>query len=146
LVMLGLLAQACVNVSTGKVALTRLSLSLGESKIYLVEHTAGTRDLTMINLHDDENSGVEAALSFIENKGGRFYELSHNGDRYISFDLDGVGYKFDPNRMFTKVGLRESMRQQGPVSEPALEAVLEFKDQILENSSPASSISSSSSL
>jgi len=132
LIMLVLLVQACVNVSTGKVALTRLGLSLGDSRIYLLEHAAGTRDLTMINLHDDENSGVEAALNFVENKGGRFYELSHNGNRNITFDLEGVTYKFDPNRMFTEPGLRESMESFGPVSELAVGAVLEFKEQILE--------------
>ena len=97
------MVQACVNVSTGKVALTRLSLTLGDSRIYLLEHAAGTRDLTMINLHDDENSGVEAALNFIENKGGRLYELSHSGERNVSFELDGVAYEFDPNRMFINI-------------------------------------------
>lgn len=121
----------CVNVTTGDLASKTLSVNLGETVVQVLEHGAGNRDFTMINLHDNENTSVEAAMEFVEAKGGRLIQLVHDGGRNIKFDLGGVIYEFDPNRMFTRPGLVKSMEEFGPSSEPALEAVEELRDLLL---------------
>ncbi len=130
--IIGLCFVGCVNVTTGDLALKRLSVSLGETTVFVLEHRAGNRDFTMINLHDNEDTSVEAGVAFVEAKGGRLIQLSHDGSRNIKFDLDGVIYEFDPNRMFTKEGLVMSLEEFGPSSEPAIEAIEELRELVLD--------------
>ena len=75
--------------------------------------------LTFVNLHDDENTSVKAALVVIDSIGGRLIELRHSGERNIRFEMSSSTYEFDPNRMFTDKGTKKSMKKFGPFSKKA---------------------------
>jgi hypothetical protein len=57
--------------------------------------------------------------------------LEHGGDRLVSFALDGTVYTFDPNRMFTQVGVEATLREYGPYSPLAAKHVLAFSQRVL---------------
>jgi len=88
---------------------------------------------TMINVHDDENTSVAAGKIIIEQSGGRLIELSHGGQRLVTFSLEGRRHSFDPNRIFSDAGIRATLEKQDAWSEAAHRAVKRFATQYLEH-------------
>jgi len=111
-----------------------VSLALGDDAVTVRVHTMpggeGAR-LNALNLHDDEETSVEAAKAVVGAHGGRVVELVHSGERNVTFGVGGRTYQADPNRMFTEAGRRRtlaSLSQADDVAEAALEA---FADSVL---------------
>lgn len=71
--------------------------------------------------HENEHGSAVIARHQVREHGGRLLEIRSQGDRLITFRLQGVTYSFDPNHMFTDVGLRRSLTHYGPYSPAALE-------------------------
>jgi len=88
---------------------------------------------TMINVHDDENTSVAAGKIVIEQSGGRLIALSHGGKRLVTFQLNGERYSFDPNRIFSDAGIRDTLERRSTYSEAAHRAVKRFAAQYLEH-------------
>src|SRR5689334_20980319 len=66
---------------------------------------------TYINVHDDENTSVRAGKKILKQSGGRLIELSHSGKRFVVFTLNDQTYRFDPNRIFSPVGVRATLER-----------------------------------
>ena len=81
-----------------------LLLTLGDTPVHVVVHEAG-EGLTMLVLHDDENTAVEAGLFVLAEQGGRLVELRAQGERRVGFGLGGRSFSVDPNRIFTDRGV-----------------------------------------
>lgn len=92
---------------------TRLAVpfKLGDDMINAVVHQKTPGALTMINVHDDEDTSVEAGLTDIRVNGGRLIEFAHTGERLIVFHLDGRKYTFDPNRIFSEAGIKSTLEK-----------------------------------
>ena len=60
-----------------------------------------------ISLHDNENTSVEA---FLEIKTSllncKLYELKQNEERLLEYNINGKDYLFDPNRIFSSIGIK----------------------------------------
>ena len=67
-------------------------------------------DVSFINLHDDENTSVEAANDFLSKYGGALLQLKHTGKRNFNFILNGQSFSFDPNRIFTEKGIKATLQ------------------------------------
>ena len=74
---------------------------LGETDIAVATTEKAGARFVYVNLHDDENTSVEAVRDVVKNLGGRLVELRHTGRRLITFKLDASDYRVDPNRIFT---------------------------------------------
>jgi len=111
---------------------TRKSFRLGETAIYARVKQHGEPSPTMVNVHDDENTSVRAGSVVIRESGGRLVELAHDGNRLITFKLQGETYRFDPNRIFTEDGIHSTLTRQGNYSEAAQAAVRNFASQFIE--------------
>jgi hypothetical protein len=111
-----------------------IPVQLGDTTVNIVEHTADSSGLTYVNLHDDENTSVEAVLKAMRREGGRLIELQHTGERNISFVLGDSAFAFDPNRMFTPKGRRESLAEYSAdsVSAGARAEVESLADSVLD--------------
>lgn len=95
---------------------------LGDRKISLKFLEKG-KGLTFVNLHDNENTSVKAIRQVLDSVDGRLIELQHSGERNIQFKLDTISYEFDPNRMFTDLGIKASLKQYGSSSGRAHKSV-----------------------
>jgi len=115
-IILGLTITLSACLPALEITITQIPLQLGETRVDLVLHESSAAGLTYLNLHDNENTSVRAALDIIKQHGGRVYELKHSGARNISFTLDGIDYEFDPNRMFSDDGATASLERFGPVN------------------------------
>jgi len=63
-----------------------------------------------ISLHDNENTSVEAFTSIKTSLPGcKLFELKQNEERLISYEMKGKDYLFDPNRIFSKIGIKSTL-------------------------------------
>ncbi len=92
------------------------TLYLGEERVWVHVHEGPTPGLTFVNIHDDEDTALEAAKLYIRDHGGRLVELRHGRGRDVVIRRNGVLDRFDPNRMFTENGLRHSLYLLGNLS------------------------------
>ena len=115
-----------------EVVTTRVPLALGDSTVTLVLHEAGAPGLTYLNLHDDENTSVEAALRVIGEWGGRVIELQQSGRRNLAFAVDDTVYAVDPNRLFTDAGRTASLDTLSAATDTARAAVGAFARALLD--------------
>ena len=90
------------------------------------------KDIICINMHDNETTSVEAAKSILEQKGGTLIKIDNNGQRIIRFRLKGISYSFDPNRMFSRIGIEQTLRDNRKISNAAIEEVDKFANRLLE--------------
>jgi hypothetical protein len=111
--------------------LNRLEYQLGNSTVVAVLHEVTGSDLFFFNMHDDENTAVDAGRSVIELRGGRLLELQHSGGRLVSFEIASDTYKFDPNRIFTPLGITKTLDRYSQAAPPAVQAVQSFSDSLI---------------
>jgi hypothetical protein len=84
--------------------------NLGQRKLSVSIHQYGeTNGLVFINLHDDENTSVEATKMLLEKKGGLLITIENLGKRNIKFKMGPSIIQFDPNRMFSESGIRSTL-------------------------------------
>ncbi len=109
-----------------RISETRVPLPLGDDTVTVVVHTAAAQGRTFINLHDNEDTAAQAALAVIGEEGGRLIELQHTGERNVSFRLADSLYTFDPNRIFTDVGIAATLDTLSTYSDSAHAAIRSF--------------------
>lgn len=89
---------------------TKYFFKIGERKLTIqVQQYGEIKDLAFINMHDDENASVEATKSLLEKRGGMLIEIENFEKRNIQFRMKGTTYTFDPNRIFTRAGTRQTL-------------------------------------
>lgn len=113
--------------------MTKTAFKIGDDHIHAVVHQKQSPLPTMISVHDDENTSVEAGRKNIEHHGGRLIELVHSGERLIKFNLNGQKYAFDPNRIFSDAGIVATLKKHSTYSEAAHAAIKSFAMQYLEH-------------
>lgn len=104
---------------------------LGDTLIESVLYRARGSDLLLFNLHENENTSVQAAVHLIRHRGGRVLVLRHSGEREISFLLGGHSYSFDPNRIFTASGAAATVSPKDPDQSRAVTVVRDFAEDIV---------------
>jgi hypothetical protein len=107
---------------------------LGETRVRVVVaeiKPKGKHGLIYFHPHENEHGSAVVTRHVIDQIGGKLVEIRSEGDRLITFHLKGSVYSFDPNRMFTDIGLAHSLGHFGPTSEPALECARKLRNAIL---------------
>ncbi len=74
-----------------------------------VSQYGNNRNPFFLQLHHNETTAGQAAKEVLQESGGTLVSIENNKDRYISFSLNRKRYFFDPNRMFSKKGIRENL-------------------------------------
>lgn len=108
-----------------------LTLKLGESEFQAIVNRGKTLKPVYFNMHDDENTSVEAAKWVADKIGGTVIELKHSGNRLINFQLKNKSYKIDPNRIFTSVGINKTLKNYGGTSPEAEAEVDKFAKKLI---------------
>ncbi len=91
---------------------TNFPVQLGDSTvvIQLQQHGPGK---AFVHLHQNETTALQAAKSIIAAEGGNLLTLVHSGQRNIVFNLHHKRYEFDPNRIFSDIGIKKTLMQFG---------------------------------
>lgn len=108
--------------------------NLGESRVPVKVIQYGERDdFICINLHDNEGTSVEAAKTILQSTGGTLIKIENRKQRVIRFRFRGTGYAFDPNRMFSRVGIEQSLKENtGRANALVIDEIEKFAQSILE--------------
>ncbi len=106
---------------------------LGERMLPIkVKQYGDVDDLIFINMHDDENSSVEATKTLLEKRGGLLIEVDNFQKRNIKFKLGTLTFQFDPNRIFTRDGIYQTLQHQNKrIHERAVNEVEKFGQWLL---------------
>jgi hypothetical protein len=110
------------------------TIYVGETRVRLViieKKIPGTRGLIYFHPHENEHSSAVVTRHVISEAGGKLIEIRCKGDRLITFKLKNSSYSFDPNRMFTDIGLAHSLTHFGPTSEPAMVCGRKLRNAVL---------------
>ncbi len=107
---------------------------VGDTTVHIV--VSGSGGYTMVALHENESTSVQAAKKVIRQSGGRLVELQHSKimdedaalKRNVSFTFKGKSYTFDPNRMFTDLGIKRNLQ---PYSVEAHNAVKGLASEVM---------------
>lgn len=89
------------------------------------------KNIVCINLHDNEGTSVQAAKSVLEQTGGTLIKIENGRQRVIRFKLGGVFYSFDPNRMFSRIGIEQTLRDNRRIHKNAILEIEKFSQQLL---------------
>lgn len=105
---------------------------LGDRTISITVSLYGTsKEIICISLHDNEYTSVEAARSVLAEKGGMLIKIDNNRKRIIRFRLRGKYYAFDPNGIFSRSGIKKTLKENSSVTEYAIKEVEKFAQRLL---------------
>ncbi len=123
---------SCNRLSRQQPFQEKISLSCGEQTVEVSKYT-GTSDslCAFINVHEDEQTSIEALRKFAADRRINYLFLHHNGERRISFELNSIPYSIDPNRIFTHTGLRKTLEDGGEWSESAQQTIRKFSQRLI---------------
>jgi hypothetical protein len=96
-----------------------------------IDQYGSSNGLVFINLHANENTSVAAAKKLLERKGGLLVKIENGNKRNISFRLNDSSYTFDPNRIFSRNGIRRTLAHFKTTSEEAVNSIDSFAARIL---------------
>jgi len=112
---------------------TTILYKLGETTIPIkVMQYGEVKNIVCINLHDNENTSVNAAQQVLETRGGTLIKIENYHQRVIKFRFHNQYYSFDPNRIFSKEGIEQSLKENRRSSPEAIEEVYKFAERILQ--------------
>lgn len=114
----------------GTVDVASDNVAVGDQTVELRTWTGGPGHW-FVNLHDDENTSVDAALWYIRKRGGRVIELAHDGTRNVTFGLGSTKHAVDPNRIYTDAGRAATLESLSEYSEAANEATKALSDAVV---------------
>jgi hypothetical protein len=114
-----------------EVAVVSREVRIGETNVDVVISERPASKHLFCNLHDDENTAVEAGLIALRRLGGRLVELRHGSKRNITFRLDAAAFVVDPNRIFTPEGARLTLSKLSRRTANAEDAVERFARDLL---------------
>ena len=103
---------------------------VGDSKV-IIKSMQNGRGKFFIHLHKNETTALSVAKALIEKEGGQVITLLHKGGRNIVFRQNGIRYEFDPNRIFTDNGIKNSLSQYSHYSTSAHNQVKKLAQAII---------------
>jgi len=105
-------------------------IQLGKSMVFIKQYKHG-RGKSFVHLHQNETTALKAAKAVVRTKGGTLLTLVHPGTRNISFTLRGQYYEFDPNRIYTDVGIKKTLQEFSHYSPAAKIEVKKLANKII---------------
>ncbi len=96
--------------------------------------------IVFISLHNDEATGQQVVSNYLKQNHSAFIQIENNKLRLISFTSLKRKYAFDPNRIFSKEGIRLTLGLYSSYSPKAAIQVKKFADLILKPLADAKTI------
>lgn len=121
----------CIHAAVAQVTVKDCRIGQSTVQIKTEYFTPAHPGIYFINLHSNETTSIAAANAYLKDMGGSFMQLVHGEVRYLHFLLNNLTYKIDPNRIFTSLGRKETLRKSGMYNLQAEKETARFADTIL---------------
>ena len=92
-------------------------IQINEFPINLVRYSYSKPTISMLAIHDDEDTGIKAAFEFIRFSGGSIIDSQYGGMRNFKFNNNNEEFQTDPNSIYTKTGIPIGIAKFGPVDD-----------------------------
>lgn len=110
----------------------KLQLNVGPKKVPVTIYKYGeVNDVVCFNMHDNEFTSVEAAKQVLSERGGMIIKIENGKQRFINFKLNNKRFTFDANRIFSKEGIEQTLRDRGRYSTAAAAEIEGFANKLL---------------
>jgi hypothetical protein len=116
------------------------TLKLGNGAVNLVSYcTQKQPGIIWVHVHENETTSVRAAQALMDSLlpicliSWQHSPDQSNPQRNVRFELNGKISRFDPNRIFTPVGLEKTLKAQGNFSRQAFKAANKVSDFFIKN-------------
>ncbi|WP_133128719.1 protein tyrosine phosphatase [Legionella nagasakiensis] len=119
----------CFLLSLQPVFADKHPVRVGDEIVIIHQKERG-RGKTFVHLHQNETTALKAANAIINAEGGHLLTLIHSGERNIVFHLYHKRYEFDPNRIFSDIGIKKTLMQFGSYTPEAHQEVKKLADKI----------------
>eukprot|EP00603_Paraphysomonas_imperforata_P002249 CAMPEP_0114415496 /NCGR_PEP_ID=MMETSP0103-20121206/1939_1 /TAXON_ID=37642 ORGANISM="Paraphysomonas imperforata, Strain PA2" /NCGR_SAMPLE_ID=MMETSP0103 /ASSEMBLY_ACC=CAM_ASM_000201 /LENGTH=268 /DNA_ID=CAMNT_0001583681 /DNA_START=23 /DNA_END=829 /DNA_ORIENTATION=+ len=138
--LISIVILLCVSSATASLStLESFSLYVGDTMINITKETfpipsqctGCDQTLAFLNLHENENTSVVAARSFMLFHGGSLVKFAKGNSRLVDFKIDSSTYSVDPNRIFTPEGIEATLAQYSTYTSEAAAEVTKLADYLL---------------
>jgi len=103
---------------------------LGDTKVVIQLENYGPGKV-FVHVHANETTALEAARRIARSNGGQVVTLIHTQERDVHFHLNGRAYAFDPNRIYTRLGIQKTLKMHGCYDAKAAHVVANFAKKVL---------------
>ena len=103
---------------------------LGDTKVLIQLENYGPGKI-FVHVHANETTALEAARRIARSNGGQVVTLIHVKERDVHFHLNGRAYAFDPNRIYTRLGIQKTLKMHGCYDAKAAHVVATFAKKVL---------------
>lgn len=103
---------------------------LGDAKVVIQLENYGPGKV-FVHVHANETTALEAARRIARSNGGKVVTLIHVKERDVHFHLNGRAYTFDPNRIYTRLGIQKTLKMHGCYDAKAAHVVANFAKKVL---------------
>lgn len=116
-----------------------IPISIGDQQLYIKKenYTCHENFTYYIQLHENEHNAIAACREILKEYDGIIFSLHHLGTRNVSFTYNSKRYTFDPNRMFSAAGRRQTLTHLSEYSLSADSIVKHLADTIINMLKPA---------
>jgi len=90
---------------------------------------------TLLSLHDNENTAIDAFNDLPKDTSFNLFEIHQNNVRTLTCNIKNKNYEFDPNRIFSDIGIDSTLKKSnsGVTKFPAavISQIKTFSDELL---------------
>jgi hypothetical protein len=108
-------------------------LALGDRRLNVLVSGSEMAAVVFVNVHENEQTSVQAARAVLDPTRQRLVRLHAQGRRNVVFALKGRHHAFDPNRIFSDVGIERTLRRYGAWSAAAGAEVTRLRELLLQH-------------
>ncbi|MDQ5883993.1 MAG: hypothetical protein QG556_330 [Pseudomonadota bacterium] len=106
------------------------NIYLGDRLVKIVREDYGPGKV-FVHLHANESTALKAARRVARSQGGQVITLVHASTRDIEFHYHGRFYAFDPNRIYTRQGIIETLKKHHCYRKEVIPMIERFARQVL---------------
>lgn len=108
------------------------TLKLGDATFQIIQEYGDVNDSVLfLNVHEDEHTSIETVEEYAKSRPVHFVRIAHLKTRRLEFSINKKAYSVDPNRIYTRKGRRNTLKDGGRHSFKASKAVKQFSLHIL---------------
>lgn len=109
---------------------TKYVVKVGDTPVTIIREHRG-KGKNFVHVHQNETTALKAARAIIKAQGGSLLTLVHpGGGRNIVFHLHQQRYEFDPNRIFTPIGIQKTLTEWSHYTPEAAAEVAKLAEKI----------------
>lgn len=90
-------------------------IKLNNLNINLVKYSFGKPKINFLAIHDDEDTGIRAALEYIRFSGGTLIDSQYGDTRNFKFNHRGINFQTDPNSIYSYEGIVLGLEKYGNI-------------------------------